>query len=397
MEKWNKKPLKDILILSYGKSLPQRGREVGMVPVYGSGGVSGYHNKSIVKGPGIIIGRKGSIGTVYFEKSDFYPIDTVFYVKLDIKNHDLVFIYYLLKSLNLSDLNSDAAVPGLNRDIAYSQIVILPEFKETQQKIASILSLYDDSIKNNNKRIKILEKMAQMLYKEWFVDFKFPNHQNTEFVDSEFGKIPEDWGVKLFSDEFIIQNGFAFKSSEYSDCGLKLTRTKDFATSKYLSGDDKIFISKNSISKYKNYLLKEFDFLLVMVGASIGKYGIVLKKDIPTLQNQNMWAIRPRAKDNLKQWIILMMPQLIEKISSFATGAARDFFRKEHFNNAKVIIPSNEIITDFSMIISNIFEEISTLLTKNQNLKKTRDLLLPRLISGELSVENLEVKYNDVT
>ena len=86
------------------------------------------------------------------------------------------------------------------------------------------------------------------------------------------------------------------------------------------------------------------------------------------------------------------MPNLIESIAGFATGAAREFFRKEQFNNLKIVVPSDEIIISFSEIVNNIFEEISALLSKNQNLRQTRDLLLPRLISGELSVENLEVK-----
>lgn len=113
--------------------------------------------------------------------------------------------------------------------------------------------------------------MAQKLYKEWFVDFKCPNHENTKFIDSELGKIPEGWEVKTFSDEFVIQNGFAFKSGEYSNSGIKLTRTKDFASSKYINNSDSIYIPKESLSKYNRYLLQEFDFLLVMVGASIGK------------------------------------------------------------------------------------------------------------------------------
>lgn len=308
---------------------------------------------------------------------------------------DQGFLYYLIASepfiAHASNIANGSRMPRASWKVVSSFQWLIPSLP-TQQKIASILSAYDDLIENNNRRIKILEEIARDLYREWFVNFKFPNNQNTKFVDSELGKIPEGWEVCLFSDELLIQNGFAFKSSEYSNKGTKLTRTKDFASSKYLVNDDIIFIPKELSSKYSNYFLKDFDFLLIMVGASIGKYGVVLKKDIPTLQNQNMWAIRPRNRENLKQWIILMMPNLIESIAGFATGAAREFFRKEHFNNLKIVVPSDEIIISFSEIVNNIFEEISALLSKNQNLRKTRDLLLPRLISGELSVENLEVK-----
>ena len=262
-----------------------------------------------------------------------------------------------------------------------------------QQKIARILSNYDDLIENNNRRIKILEEMAQKIYKEWFVDFKFPGHETTTFKDSPLGKIPNDWEVKLFSDYFDIQNGFAFKSKDYSNNGVKIIRTKDFASTKYINITDPIFLPNQLKSKYETYMLQEYDFLLIMVGASIGKYGIVLKKDMPSLQNQNMWALRP--KNNyiyLKNYSIFMFENLIKKVLSFATGAAREFFRKEHFNNQRIIVPNSCVLNLFNQITNDILNEISNLYTKNENLKQTRDILLPRLISGEINVENMEIK-----
>ena len=263
---------------------------------------------------------------------------------------------------------------------------------EKQKKIAKFLSNYDDLIENNNRRIKILEEMAQKIYKEWFVDFKFPGHETTTFKDSPLGKIPNDWEVKLFSDYFDIQNGFAFKSKDYSNNGVKIIRTKDFASTKYINITDPIFLPNQLKSKYETYMLQEYDFLLIMVGASIGKYGIVLKKDMPSLQNQNMWALRP--KNNyiyLKNYSIFMFENLIKKVLSFATGAAREFFRKEHFNNQRIIVPNSCVLNLFNQITNDILNEISNLYTKNENLKQTRDILLPRLISGEINVGNMEV------
>lgn len=106
--------------------LPKRQRIEGAYPVIGSGGVVGYHHEPLVKGPGIIVGRKGSIGTVHFEKHDFFPIDTVFYVEPKSSNYDIRFIYYLLLQSNFGTLNSDAAVPDLNRDTAHLQPCRVP-------------------------------------------------------------------------------------------------------------------------------------------------------------------------------------------------------------------------------------------------------------------------------
>ncbi|MCX5806233.1 MAG: restriction endonuclease subunit S [Proteobacteria bacterium] len=133
-EEWETLRLGMVLELAYGKALKEHERIQGPFPVYGSSGVVGYHNKHIVNGPGIIVGRKGNVGSVSWSDSDFYPIDTVYYVKSAIS---LYYLFFLLQGLNF--LNSDAAVPGLNRNQAYSSIVYVPE--------PSLLVIFDDTMK----------------------------------------------------------------------------------------------------------------------------------------------------------------------------------------------------------------------------------------------------------
>ena len=124
-EGWETNRLENILELAYGKAIKKTERIEGDYPVYGSGGVDGSHNEFLVKGPGIIVGRKGTVGSLYWEDKDFYPIDTVFYVKPK-KYFPLVYCYQLLKTLGLENMNTDAAVPGLNRNNAYRLDVIIP-------------------------------------------------------------------------------------------------------------------------------------------------------------------------------------------------------------------------------------------------------------------------------
>jgi type I restriction enzyme, S subunit len=128
---WGFSKLKDYLTLSYGKSLRKKDREEGKVPVYGSGGLTGTHDESLIEGPGIIVGRKGTVGSIYWEDRDFWPIDTVFYVEPK-KEVDLSFYYYLLNTLGLDDMNTDAAVPGINRNNAYR--LQIPDFPEKLMK-----------------------------------------------------------------------------------------------------------------------------------------------------------------------------------------------------------------------------------------------------------------------
>lgn len=126
-EGWGDQTIEDIIDLSYGKALKKEDRTNGEYPVYGSGGVNGTHDKFLVQGPGIIVGRKGTVGSLHWEDKAFYPIDTVFFVQCK-SDMSLSFAYYLLQTLGLSDMNTDAAVPGLNRKNVYR--LEIPEFSD---------------------------------------------------------------------------------------------------------------------------------------------------------------------------------------------------------------------------------------------------------------------------
>lgn len=158
---WETNRLENILELAYGKALKKTERIEGDYPVYGSGGVDGSHNEFLVKGPGIIVGRKGTVGSLYWENKDFYPIDTVFYVKPK-KYFSLVYCYQFLKTLGLENMNTDAAVPGLNRNNAYRLDVITP----TQTIIAqytNIVQTFRYKMDSNNNEIDNLTNLRDTL------------------------------------------------------------------------------------------------------------------------------------------------------------------------------------------------------------------------------------------
>ncbi|HDG9105653.1 TPA: restriction endonuclease subunit S [Klebsiella pneumoniae] len=164
-EGWESARLSDIAILNYGKALKKTERIDGPYPVYGSGGVTGFHNNYLVTGPGIIIGRKGTIGTIYWEDSNFFPIDTVYYV-VNKKDTSLYYLYYLLQTLNLPNMNTDAAVPGLNRENVYRLSVLKPK-ECIIECYSKYVSVFRESINANKKtnetiittRNKILPKL----------------------------------------------------------------------------------------------------------------------------------------------------------------------------------------------------------------------------------------------
>ncbi|HHB1579571.1 TPA: restriction endonuclease subunit S [Vibrio parahaemolyticus] len=158
---WEPKQLKDIVELAYGKALKKTDRVAGDVPVYGSGGLTGYHNQSLVEGPGIIVGRKGTVGSVYWEPKAFYPIDTVFYVKPK-AGYSLKYCHLVLQNLGLKDMNTDAAVPGLNRNNAYRLDVITPS-DSVLKKFEEMMQSFQSKVDANNAQNASLESLRDTL------------------------------------------------------------------------------------------------------------------------------------------------------------------------------------------------------------------------------------------
>ena len=167
---WIETTVGEFCPFSYGKSLPQSKRIEGDYPVYGSNGIVGFHKEPNIKSHGIIIGRKGSIGEIHLSLTPFWAIDTSFYtVKESLP--ELKFTYYLLKTLGLNTMNSDSAVPGLNRDNAHSIKIKIPKLQSDREKIAEFLSTFDQKIELNTQTNQTLEQIAQATFKHWFIDF----------------------------------------------------------------------------------------------------------------------------------------------------------------------------------------------------------------------------------
>ncbi len=159
---WEKKAVKDVLTLNYGKALKETDRISGNIPVYGANGQIGTHNKSLVSGPGIVVGRKGTVGTVIWTDYDFYPIDTSFYVTSLFQEQSLHFLHQMLCSVNLPSLSGDSAVPGLNREAAYNQIFICPQ-EEILKNFENAVTIFYQKRKTNTEQIRALSATRDAL------------------------------------------------------------------------------------------------------------------------------------------------------------------------------------------------------------------------------------------
>ncbi len=158
-EGWKIGRLEDVLELTYGKSLPKGNRCKGEVPVYGSGGIGGFHNEALVQGPSVIVGRKGTVGSLHWEDGGFYPIDTVFFVK---SSKPMTYCYYLLQTLGLKNMNTDAAVPGLNRNNAY-RLEVVRSHEDVVTEFGKIASLLRSKISVNDNENRTLAATRDLL------------------------------------------------------------------------------------------------------------------------------------------------------------------------------------------------------------------------------------------
>ena len=272
--------------------------------------------------------------------------------------------------------------------------VNVPDISLTNQRIvSSILSAYDDLIENNLRRIQILEEMAQLIYREWFVNFRFPGHEKVKFVDSELGKIPEGWEVERLSDIVETQYGYTESASD-EIIGPKFLRGKDINKNSYIVWDE-VPYCKIEPEDYEKYKLTQGDIVIIRM-ADPGKVGIV-EKDIDAIFAS--YLIRLKIKNSMEPYYLfyfLLSDRYQSYISGASTGTTRKSASASVITDIDILLPDKTVLDQFVDVIKPLRQLLNSLLEKNENLRKTRDLLLPKLISGELDVENLDIKTGEL-
>lgn len=360
----------------------------GSVPVISSSGINSFHDTAKVNGPGVIIGRKGSLGTVFYVEKDYWPHDTTLWVK-DFHGNFPRFTYYFLRTLNLAHFDAGASNPTLNRNHVHLLPVCWPPLP-TQRKIAAILSAYDDLIENNTRRIAILEEMAQSLYREWFIHFRFPGHEKKSMVDSVLGMIPEGWEVKTIGEVIEVMGGGtpATTNSEYWQNGdvIWFSPTDLTTAGTMFISDSSKKITTLGLQKSSARMFPAYSVMMT----SRATIGVVSMNTRPACTNQGFITCIPN--DELSSYqIYYWLAENKEKIISLASGATFKEINKTTFRQLSIILSDGTNRQQFNSMLSPICKQIENLIVKNANLRQTRDLLLPKLIAGELDVEGVEI------
>ena len=374
MSELKKTTFKEFVTLQRGFDLPKKNMKPGMYPVIGSTAIIGYHDEFKVDPPGVVMGRSGALGSVQYVPVKYWPHNTSLWIK-DFKGNSPRYAYYFLQTLGLEQFNSGAAVPTLNRndlDSLELKIHSLP----TQRKIATVLSAYDDLIENTTRHIEILEEMAQAIYREWFVEFRFPGHERVPKVESELGLIPPGWEIKRFSEV-----SFNFDRQRKPLSGMVRST---------MQGEYPYYGAAKILDHVNDYL---FDgrYLLIAEDGSV-----ITEDGKPVLQlvmgkfwvNNHAHVVQGKAPISTN-FLYLFMSNVA--ISGYITGAAQPKINQNNLNRILILSPPPSVLEKFDKMIVPIFDNIATLDLKNTNLRQTRDLLLSKLISGEINVSELDI------
>jgi type I restriction enzyme S subunit len=244
--------------------------------------------------------------------------------------------------------------------------------KSEQERIADILSNYDDLIENNRRRIQLLERSLHLLYKEWFVHLRFPSHEHSKIIDG----IPEGWERKPFSHLADFINGFAFKPEHLGDQGLpivKIPELRDGITSKTPRNLGDIVPDKNYL--YTGDILFSWSGTILV---NIWNHG-------EALLNQHLFKVVPKTKE-LYGFVYIALQNSLILFANETTGATMKHFRRSALDNVSVAVPNTTLLKQFDDTVSPVLSQISNLQRQTTKLQQARDLLLPKLMSGAISV-----------
>jgi len=403
MNQFRQRRLGDVLTFQRGFDITKAEQTEGVIPIVSSSGVSSFHDKWKVRGPGVVIGRKGTLGTVHYLRDDFWPHDTTLWIK-DFKGNSPRFLAYFLKTMRLENFDVGASNPTVNRNHLHKIKILFPKTVDTQKRIAAILSAYDELIENNKRRIGVLEKLAEEIYREWFLRLRFPGHEDVKKVKG----VPIDWTIKRFHEivEYYVGGGWGEdnESTSFSD-GAFVIRGTDIPHVQ-IGAFDKCPFRYHKTSNLKSRRLKAGDFVFEVSGGSkdqlLGRNVLVTESMLnhlkaPVIPASFCKLIRFRRELAspyfMKYFLKLYYDYDLVGIFQVQSTGISNYQFESFLKFQTVILPSVRLQDVFEEKIKPILELKDSISLVNIGLRKTRDLLLPRVISGKFPVENLDIQF----
>lgn len=359
---WKNGELGDFVTLKRGFDLPQQKREDGQVPIFSSSGITGTHSTAMVKAPGVITGRYGTIGEVFYAAEDFWPLNTTLFVE-DFHGNDAKFIYYFLKTLEWSKFTSASAVPGINRNTIHKEIVYLPDI-ETQKRIASTLSMLDEKIKINTEINDNLLAQAQTLYKQFF-------------PYSVQDDLPDGWHIGTVGEIIEIHDS---KRIPLSGADRAKMEKKIYP---YYGAASRMDFVDNYIFDGKYLLLGEDGTVVDDAGYPIlqyvwGQFWV----------NNHAHILTGRLGYDVESLYMLFKQT---PVKSIVTGAVQPKISQANLRSIQVVIPPEHNLREYNDLVEPLFSLFRANKEECKTLTALRDTLLPKLMSGEIDVSAVQL------
>lgn len=354
-------------------------------PVFSGYRITGYYSEYMVENPTLIVVARGVGGTgdVKISPPKSYITNLSIIVELDESVADMRYLYYQFVCNNLRYLDTGAAQSQITINNLSKHKALLPRLV-IQKKIADILSTYDNLIENNNKRIKLLEQMAENLYKEWFVRFRFPGYEDAHFVED----IPSSWSYVQLGDIASFDRGISYSSDEINcDDGINLINLKNIQSYGGFRRDG----TKQYNGKYKEtQIVTPGDLILGVTDMTQDRRTVGSVALIPQIEGISVISA-DLVKVNLKVpniffYCMCRYGFYSKYFSQFANGANVLHLKPNVLLTKKLLLPTSELIESFTEKVQPMIDIVDYLNRKNDLFTKQRDLLLPRLMSGKLEV-----------
>ena len=380
----NYEKLKNVAKYPTGKLNSNEAVENGKYPFFTCAHQIYAIDKYKYDGEYVLLGGNNASGDfpIFYYEGKFEAYQRTYLIQpLNPSKYNTRYLFYSI-GLKLKQMKANAsgtATKYLTQPIL-NNIAIENRSIQEQNNITNILSRYDEAIENNNKCIKLLEQMAQNLYKEWFVRFRFPGWENTEFENG----IPKGWYRKKIGFYYdTISGGTPSRShEEYFESGIypwvKTGELKDC-----IIIDTEEYITNEAIKKSSAKLLPSKSVAMAMYGVNIGQLGYFDKQ---MTCNQACCVFVDKRDFSSKHYLFQYLKSIREYLLLISFGAAQQNLSQDLIKNIKIVMPSDDVIKAFEEKVDVIYDSIKMLIYKNKNLAKQRDLLLPRLMSGKLEV-----------
>lgn len=400
---WKETTLGEVITLQRGFDLPTQDRQPGTVPIVSSSGISGFHREPRVHAPGVVTGRYGTIGEVFFVTEPFWPLNTTLYVK-DFKGNDPRFVSYLLRTVDFLAHSDKSSVPGVNRNHLHRAIVRVPGTVDEQRAIADVLGTLDDKIQLNRRMNQTLDKLARRIFRALFVDFDVvranASGKDTEwsatfrqlfpsrFQTTRLGLTPAGWSVGSILERATLLSGGTPKTirKDYWNGDTLWASAKDIS-----QVDDPILIktertiTQKGLNESATQLIPAWCTVVVARGATTGRMALLGRE---MAMNQTCYALASKIDTPLALYCQLMHE--IERLVHGAHGSVFDTITTSTFAASMVLLAPEAALKAFEFMVSPLFQAILSNIEESVVLSDLRNILLPKLLSGHGRIKQAE-------